>query len=148
MRDASALLSANPAVGAVKWVGILLQGLCTLVAIAMVHSDNRLTCAITLTLFATGAFVPGLVRFLDHGAAWPPKRDEKQILYRRGCSCFFADAEPKHAEPTSRSHNTCVLRPAVAVTGYSAVDFGILNLQTPVRLSRAVNLATLLPACR
>jgi len=32
-------------------VGILLQGLCTLVAIAMVHSDNRIACAITLTLF-------------------------------------------------------------------------------------------------
>ena len=41
-------------VGRVKWAGILLQGLCTLVAIAMVHSDNKLTCAITLTLFATG----------------------------------------------------------------------------------------------
>ena len=27
-------------VGAVKWVGILLQALCTLVAIAMVHSDT------------------------------------------------------------------------------------------------------------
>jgi multisubunit Na+/H+ antiporter MnhC subunit len=25
-----------------------------LIAIAMVHSDNRLTCAIALTLFATG----------------------------------------------------------------------------------------------
>jgi hypothetical protein len=35
-------------------VGILLQGFCTLVAIAMVHSDNRLACAITSTLFATG----------------------------------------------------------------------------------------------
>ena len=32
-------------VGAVKWTAILLQGLCTLVAIAMVHSDNRLTQA-------------------------------------------------------------------------------------------------------
>lgn len=41
-------------VGAVKWMGILLQGLCTLVAIAMVHSDNRISCGITLTLFATG----------------------------------------------------------------------------------------------
>jgi hypothetical protein len=41
-------------VGAVKWAGILLQGLCTLVAIAMVHGDNRRACAITLTLFATG----------------------------------------------------------------------------------------------
>ena len=42
------------ALGTVKWVAILLQGLCTLVAIAMVHSDNRLARAIALTLFATG----------------------------------------------------------------------------------------------
>jgi amino acid transporter len=41
-------------VGRIKWAGILLQGLCTLIAIAMVHSDNRLTNAIALTLFATG----------------------------------------------------------------------------------------------
>lgn len=48
------IVISESTVGAVKWLGILLQGLCTLVAIAMVHSDNRLTCAITLTLFATG----------------------------------------------------------------------------------------------
>ncbi len=42
------------ALGTVKWVAILLQGLCTLVAIAVVHSDNRLARALTLTLFATG----------------------------------------------------------------------------------------------
>jgi hypothetical protein len=41
-------------VGAIKWAGILLQGLCTLIAIAMVHSDNRTTSAIALILFATG----------------------------------------------------------------------------------------------
>jgi hypothetical protein len=41
-------------VGAVKWTGIVLQALCTLVAIAMVHSGNRLSSAITLSLFATG----------------------------------------------------------------------------------------------
>jgi hypothetical protein len=48
------IVLSESALGTVKWVGILLQGLCTLVAIAMVHSDNRLTCAITLSLFATG----------------------------------------------------------------------------------------------
>jgi hypothetical protein len=48
------IVVSQSAVGTVKWAGILLQGLCTLVAIAMVHSDNRLACAITLTLFATG----------------------------------------------------------------------------------------------
>ena len=48
------IVISESALGTVKWVGILLQGLCTLVAIAMVHSDNRLTSAIALTLFATG----------------------------------------------------------------------------------------------
>jgi Protein of unknown function (DUF4239) len=48
------IVISESTVGVVKWAAILLQGLCTLVAIAMVHSDNRLTCAITLTLFATG----------------------------------------------------------------------------------------------
>lgn len=48
------IVVSQSAVGRVKWAGILLQGLCTLVAIAMVHSDNRLTCGIALTLFATG----------------------------------------------------------------------------------------------
>jgi len=48
------IVISESTVGAVKWVGILLQGLCTLVAIAMVHSDNKLTCGIVLTLFATG----------------------------------------------------------------------------------------------
>ena len=48
------IVISESALGPVKWVGILLQGLCTLVAIAMVHSDNRIACAITLTLFATG----------------------------------------------------------------------------------------------
>jgi hypothetical protein len=48
------IVVSQSTVGTVKWAGILLQAVCTLVAIAMVHSDNRLTCGITLTLFATG----------------------------------------------------------------------------------------------
>jgi hypothetical protein len=48
------IVISQSSLGTVKWAGILLQGLCTLIAIAMVHSDNRLSCAITLTLFATG----------------------------------------------------------------------------------------------
>ncbi len=40
---------------------ILLQGLCALVAIAMVHSDNRLTCAIALAIFAMGIAVSVLL---------------------------------------------------------------------------------------
>jgi len=48
------IVVSQSAVGRIKWAGILLQGLCTLIAIAMVHSDNRLTSTIALTLFATG----------------------------------------------------------------------------------------------
>src|SRR5215468_7066059 len=49
------------ALGTVKWVAILLQGLCTLVAIAVVHSDNRLARALTLALFATGIALSMLI---------------------------------------------------------------------------------------
>ncbi|HMK21891.1 MAG TPA: DUF4239 domain-containing protein [Terriglobales bacterium] len=48
------IVISESSVGAVKWLAILLQALCALVAIAIVHSDNRRACAITLTLFATG----------------------------------------------------------------------------------------------
>jgi Protein of unknown function (DUF4239) len=48
------IVISESAVGAVKWAAILFQALCALVAIAMVHADNRRACAITLTLFATG----------------------------------------------------------------------------------------------
>jgi hypothetical protein len=41
----------------VKWTGLLLQAVCTLLAIAMVHSDNRATAALALGLFATGVAV-------------------------------------------------------------------------------------------
>jgi type IV secretory pathway ATPase VirB11/archaellum biosynthesis ATPase len=49
------IVISESSVGAVKWVAILFQALCTLIAIAMVHADNRRACAITVTLFATGA---------------------------------------------------------------------------------------------
>ena len=45
----------------VKWAAILLQGLCALIGIAMVHSDNRLTCAIAVALFATGIALSSLL---------------------------------------------------------------------------------------
>ena len=37
----------------VKWSGLILQAIVTLVAIAFVHSDNRTTAALALGLFAT-----------------------------------------------------------------------------------------------
>ena len=41
----------------VKWTSVLLQAVCTLLAIAMVHSDNRITAAIAMAIFATGVAV-------------------------------------------------------------------------------------------
>ena len=55
------IVISQSSVSAVKWAAILLQALCALIAIAMVHSDNRLGCAIALTLFATGVAVSVLL---------------------------------------------------------------------------------------
>lgn len=41
----------------VKWTALLLQAVCTLIAIAMVHADNRGAAAIALWIFATGVAV-------------------------------------------------------------------------------------------
>jgi hypothetical protein len=48
------IIVSQSSVSPIKWLALLLQALCALVAIAMVHSDNRLTCGIALTIFATG----------------------------------------------------------------------------------------------
>jgi hypothetical protein len=48
------IVISESALGTVKWLAILLQGFCTLIAIALVHSDNRVASIISLTLFATG----------------------------------------------------------------------------------------------
>src|SRR5262245_24402003 len=55
------IIISQSEVGPVKWAVILLQGLCTLIAIAIVHSDNRLTCAIAVALFATGIALSSLL---------------------------------------------------------------------------------------
>jgi hypothetical protein len=55
------IVISQSSVSAVEWAAILLQGLCTLIAIAMVHSDNRLTCAIALAIFTIGIAVSVLL---------------------------------------------------------------------------------------
>lgn len=51
------IIVSQSAVSPVKWTGLLLQAFITLIAIALVHSDNRLTSAIALGLFSTGVGV-------------------------------------------------------------------------------------------
>jgi hypothetical protein len=55
------IIISQSEVGPVKWAVILLQGLCALIAIALVHSDNRLACAIAVALFATGIALSSLL---------------------------------------------------------------------------------------
>jgi len=52
-------------VNLVKWSCLCLQAACALIAIAMVHCDNRLTCAITMGLFAFGV-AASLLLILSH----------------------------------------------------------------------------------
>jgi hypothetical protein len=44
-------------VNGVKWAGLIVQAICTLFAIAMVHCDNRKTSAIATGIFGTGVAV-------------------------------------------------------------------------------------------
>jgi hypothetical protein len=49
----------------VKWLCLLVPAVCTLLAIAMVHSDNRLASTIALGAFATGV-AASILLILSH----------------------------------------------------------------------------------
>jgi hypothetical protein len=51
------ILVSQSTVNWVKWTALLVQAVCTLLAIAMVHSDNRASAALAMGLFATGMAV-------------------------------------------------------------------------------------------
>jgi Protein of unknown function (DUF4239) len=55
------IIISQSEVGPVKWAAVLLMGLCALIAIAIVHSNDRLTCAIAVALFATGVALSSLL---------------------------------------------------------------------------------------
>jgi hypothetical protein len=48
------IIISRSQVNPVKWACVIVQAICALVAIAMVHSDDRLAAAITMAIFATG----------------------------------------------------------------------------------------------
>jgi hypothetical protein len=48
------IIISQSGVNWVKWTGLLVQAACTLIAIAMVHCENRRATAIALWIFATG----------------------------------------------------------------------------------------------
>jgi Protein of unknown function (DUF4239) len=55
------IIVSRSEVNLVKWSCLLVQAICMLIAIAMVHSDNRRTAAITMVLYAAGAAVAVLL---------------------------------------------------------------------------------------
>ena len=52
---------SRPTVNWVKWTCVFAHAVCALVAIAMIHSDNRAAAAIAMGIFATGVAVSGLL---------------------------------------------------------------------------------------
>jgi hypothetical protein len=48
------IIISRSQVNPVKWACLILQAVCALVAIAMVHSDDRLAAALMMTIFAAG----------------------------------------------------------------------------------------------
>src|SRR5262249_34996264 len=48
------IIISQSQVNLLKWLCLFMQAVCTLVAIAMVHSDNRLASIIAMGIFATG----------------------------------------------------------------------------------------------
>ena len=48
------ILVSRSEVNLVKWACLILQAICALLAIAIVHSDNRLASRIAIGIFATG----------------------------------------------------------------------------------------------
>jgi hypothetical protein len=51
------ILVSRSEVNWVKWTGLILEAICTLTAIAMVHSDNRATAGLAMGLFSTAVAV-------------------------------------------------------------------------------------------
>jgi uncharacterized MnhB-related membrane protein len=55
------IMVSRTQVNLVKWSCLLVQAICMLTAIAMVHSDNRRTAAVAMGIFATGVAVSVLL---------------------------------------------------------------------------------------
>ena len=51
------IIVSESTVNWVKWTSVVIQALCALVAIAIVHSENRPAAALALGIFATGIAV-------------------------------------------------------------------------------------------
>jgi len=51
------ILASQSEVNSIKWMSLLIQAICTLAAIAMVHSGNRTTAALAMGLFSTAMAV-------------------------------------------------------------------------------------------
>jgi hypothetical protein len=56
-----AIVISHSRVSSLKWAGLLLQALCTLIAIGLVHNASPRLCGVALGLFATGVAVSVLL---------------------------------------------------------------------------------------
>ncbi len=59
------VLTSRSEVNGVKWMTLIIQAICTLLTIALVHSDNRGSARIALGLFST-AIAVSILLLLSH----------------------------------------------------------------------------------
>ena len=59
------IIVSQTQVNLVKWSCLFVQAVCALLAIAMVHSDNKLASTITMAIFATGV-AASILLILSH----------------------------------------------------------------------------------
>jgi hypothetical protein len=92
-----------------KWACLLLQAACTLVAIAMVHSDNRRTCAIAMAIFSTGVAVSVLL-IIAHNRPFTGRTPVRSDLLRQVMP--EEEATQKEIDHTIALHLATLLRSA------------------------------------
>src|SRR5208337_1987197 len=96
------ILTSRSEVNLVKWACLVLQAVCALLAIAVVHSDNRLASTIAMGTFATGVAASVLLilahdrPFLGEISVGP--QPLLQIMPQ-------ADIAPQPSEPPARTSN-------------------------------------------
>ncbi len=64
------IIVSRSSVNGIKWTCLLLQAVVTLLAIAMVHSENRVTAVIAMAIFATAVSV-SVVLIASHSGPGP-----------------------------------------------------------------------------
>jgi hypothetical protein len=91
------IILSRSSINWVKWSALLIQAALTLIAIAMVHSDNRAANRIILTIFATGVGV-AIVLVASHSHPFSGQISLRPTVLLQ----VVPEANGDHGAPSSR----------------------------------------------